>query len=390
MTMLSFILAAVVIWRGVVPLKLHYGWRIAIGVVTALIAFKFKLAHWLGGPNYFAPELHPGFLLAGSALFSILLLFFTLLTCFEIGYAFVFLYLKIRKIQYNKAKMRLWCNRIHGGLLALAVVLAAIGSYCAMKMPTIKQHDVTIANLPEKAENLRIVFLTDIHADNITRANKIRKLVNAVNDLKPDLILLGGDYVDGRRSNIGKELLPIKDLHAKYGVYGVVGNHEYYSGFEQWVPYLKELNINLLLNENKIIEPGICIAGLTDHAAKRFPDLEMPSLEKALKNVPENIPVILINHRPSAAAYKAAEKGVALQLSGHTHGGMLWGLNLLVKMFNSGFVSGWYNVEKMQLYVSNGTGIWNGFPVRIGCPAEITVLTLKNSRGNFKRPAKFD
>ena len=71
---------------------------------------------------------------------------------------------------------------------------------------------------------------------------------------------------------------------------------------------------------------------------------------------------------------------MALQLSGHTHGGMLWGLNLLVKMFNSGFVSGWYNVGKMQLYVSNGTGIWNGFPVRIGCPAEITVLTLKKQQ----------
>lgn len=378
MTMLSFILATIVIWRSVVPLKLHYGWRIAIGVVTALIAFKFKLAHWLGGPNYFAPELNPGFLLAGSALFSILLLFFALLSAFEIGYAFVWLYLKIRKIQYDKEKMRVWCNRIHGGLLGLAVILAAIGSYCAMKMPVVTQHNVAIANLPGKAENLRIVFLTDIHADNITRASKIRKIVNAVNALKPDLILLGGDYVDGRRNNIGKELLPIKDFQAKYGVYGAVGNHEYYSGFEQWVPYLKELNINLLLNENKVIEPGICIAGLTDHSAKRFPHLEMPSLEKALQNVPENMPIILINHRPYAEAKKAAAKGVALQLSGHTHGGMLWGLNLLVKLFNHGFVSGWYKVGDMQLYVSNGTGIWNGFPVRIGCSAEITVLTLKN------------
>ena len=378
MSLLSFILAAVVIWRSVIPLKIHYGWRIAIGVVTAIIAFKFKLIHWLGGPNYFAPELHPGFLIAGSVLFSILLLFFAHLTGFEICYGIVWLYLRIRKIQYDKAKIRTWCNWIHGGLLGLAGILAIIGFYSATKMPEITHYTVKIANLPDKAENLKIVFMSDIHADNITRAEKVRKLVNMANDLKPDLILLGGDYIDGRLENVGKELAPVKDFKAKYGVYGAVGNHEYYSGFEQWIPYLNSLNIKLLLNEHQVIEPGICIAGVTDSAAKRFPGLEMPLLEKALKDAPSGLPVILLNHRPSADAETAAAKGVALQLSGHTHGGMLWGLNLLVKLFNNGFVSGWYKVGDMQLYVSNGTGIWNGFPVRIGCSAEITVLTLKN------------
>lgn len=379
MTLLAFILASVIIWRSVVPLKLHYGWKIAIGFGITLIAFKFKLIHWLGGPNYFAPELSPVFLIAGSALFTILLMYFALLAPFEICYGLTWLYLRIRKIQYDKAKMRLWCNRIHGGLVALALLLAAIGSYCAIKMPTITHHDVQIAGLPEKAVDLRLLFMTDLHADNITRADKIQRLVDAANAEKPDLILLGGDFVDGRLENVGKELAPVKGLKARYGVYGVVGNHEYYSGFDKWIPYLKELNINLLLNENKIIEPGICIAGVTDNAAKRFKGLEMPSLDKALKNVPEKTPVILLSHRPADPAEEAAAKGVALQLSGHTHGGMLFGLNLLVKVFNGGFVSGWYKVGNMQLYVSNGTGIWNGFPVRIGCPAEITVLTLKKA-----------
>ena len=380
MSAISFILTSIIIWRSIIPLKLHYGWKIAFSFIIALIAFKFKLVHLLGGPNYFAPELAPGILLAGSVLFSILLLYFTLLVPFEIGYGFYRLYLLIRKAAVDKAKIRMWCNRIHGGLLGLAAILAAVGIYSAMKMPVIKQYDVVIANLPEKAEGLRVVFLSDIHADNITRAEKVGRLVKKVNELNPDLILLGGDFVDGRLENVGKELLPLKDFKAKYGVYGAVGNHEYYSGFDRWIPYLKELNINLLLNEHKIIEPGICIAGLTDHTAKRFPHLEMPSLDKALKGVPEKTPVILLNHRPSADARKAAEKGVALQLSGHTHGGMMLGLNLFVKMFNSGFVSGWYQVDAMQLYVSNGTGIWNGFPVRIGCPSEITVLTLKSTK----------
>ena len=380
MSIISFILTSLIIWRSIIPLKLHYGWKIALSFVVTLIAFKFKLVHLLGGPNYFAPELAPGFLIAGSVLFSILLLYFSLLVPFEIGYGIYRLYLLIRKAEVDKAKMRMWCNRIHGGLIGLGIILAAVGIYSAMKMPVVKHYDVVIANLPEKAEGLRAVFLSDIHADNITRAKKVGKLVKKVNDLNPDLILLGGDYVDGRLENVGKELLPIKDFKAKYGVYGAVGNHEYYSGFDNWVPYLKELNINLLLNEHKIIEPGICIVGLTNHAAKRFPHLERPSLDKALKGVPEKTPVILLNHRPSADAREAAEKGVALQLSGHTHGGMLLGLNLFVKMFNAGFVSGWYKINDMQLYVSNGTGIWNGFPVRIGCLSEITVLTLRSKK----------
>ncbi|MBO4793944.1 MAG: metallophosphoesterase, partial [Deltaproteobacteria bacterium] len=84
---------------------------------------------------------------------------------------------------------------------------------------------------------------------------------------------------------------------------------------------------------------------------------------------------ILLSHRP-AIAREAAKHGVSLQLSWHTHGGMIRGMDLLVARFNGGFVAGHYQVGALQLYVSRGSGIWNGFPVRIGVPAEITLLHL--------------
>ena len=86
--------------------------------------------------------------------------------------------------------------------------------------------------------------------------------------------------------------------------------------------------------------------------------------------------MILLDHQPKSAL-RNAQAGVALQLSGHTHGGMVVGLDRLVAKFNSGFVSGFYNVEGMQLYVNNGTALWNGFPFRIGVPSELTVITLR-------------
>ena len=101
----------------------------------------------------------------------------------------------------------------------------------------------------------------------------------------------------------------------------------------------------------------------------------MPDLKKTLHGIPAGDFILLLAHRP-AQAKSAARSGISLQLSGHTHGGMIRGLDWVVAQFNGGFVSGLYEVNGMKLYVSNGTGIWNGFPIRLGRPAEITLITL--------------
>lgn len=101
-------------------------------------------------------------------------------------------------------------------------------------------------------------------------------------------------------------------------------------------------------------------------------------MKKALAGVAAGVPKIILDHQPGAAKRNAAA-GADLQLSGHTHGGMVPGLSQLVKKFNGGYVNGWYEVDGMKLYVSPGTGIWNGFLTRLGVPAEITVMNLSSS-----------
>ena len=201
-----------------------------------------------------------------------------------------------------------------------------------------------------------------------------------VNALSPDAVLIAGDFIDGVVRGRSADIAPLSGLSAPCGLYGVLGNHEYYFNAGEWKAYIEEtLGIKILLNEHAMIGRGgknIAVAGVADLAALRFADAEAPDAEKALSGIPENVPKIILDHQPGAARRNAAA-GADLQLSGHTHGGMVPGLAAVVKRFNGGFVSGWYDVGKMKLYVSPGTGIWNGFLLRIGVPAEITVMRLR-------------
>ena len=145
--------------------------------------------------------------------------------------------------------------------------------------------------------------------------------------------------------------------------------------------YLSSLNINMLQNQAvKILhqQSSLVIAGITDPVAPRRGE-KGPDLASTLKNVASSDFVILLSHQPRMAI-QTAEYPVDLQLSGHTHGGMITGFHLLVSSFNQGFSSGLYPVEQMLLYVSNGTGIWSGFPFRLGKNAEITLLTCSYAK----------
>jgi predicted MPP superfamily phosphohydrolase len=136
----------------------------------------------------------------------------------------------------------------------------------------------------------------------------------------------------------------------------------------------------MLLNSHVVLEirgQKLVVAGVTDMVAERF-SLPGPDLAQALAGAPKDAARILLDHRPGNAPANAGA-GVDLQLSGHTHGGQIVGINQLVARFNQGFLYGWYQVGAMRLYVSSGAGLWNGFPVRLGVPAEIARVVLRSA-----------
>jgi len=375
MLLFESLLFCTIFLLGIVPMRCRWYGKVGLGAVLCVGAFKFHLTRFFGGPMFFAPRLPAPLLLVLSWLFSILFIFFFLLVIATAGYLlFLLIYLAYKR-QFP-FQLRVIANRLNLGLLIFSLMLATFGIVCGRSDPDIQEVTITLKNLPPEADGLTVAVLADIHADKLTRANRVKVMVALANALRPELIVLLGDLVDGTVAEHGRDLLPLQALTARYGVFAVPGNHEYYSGYQEWMDFLPTLGIRMLVNEHILLpERQVVIAGVTDQAAGRF-GLDLPDLERALAGCPQEMATILLAHRPNLALL-AAQHGVDLQLSGHTHGGMSKGLDYLVARFNGGFVAGWYQVGEMQLYVNRGTGIWNGFPIRLGVPPEITLLRLK-------------
>jgi len=158
----------------------------------------------------------------------------------------------------------------------------------------------------------------------------------------------------------------------------ISGNHEYIFGYDGWMAHYEALGLRSLENRHIVLERGggrLVIAGMTDRASRRRPH-PVRDLAAVLDGAPKGAPVVLLDHQPSDAR-NAAAHGVALQLSGHTHGGLIIGIDRLAAPANAGFVSGRYDVDGMTLYVNNGTALWPGFALRLGRPSELTRITLR-------------
>ena len=273
---------------------------------------------------------------------------------------------------------------------AVGVVAFVFGLTCAwsaLSDPEKETITVEVKDLPAELTTLKVVQLSDLHVSNLFPATHTESVVAAVNALKPDLVLITGDFADGAidtpegYANRDKDLAPLEDLKATYGVYGVSGNHEYIGGaYQPLTAILKNHGVTLLENAHERLTVNgraVTIVGVTDLAAYRAGEAAH-NLEAALANVQNDDLRILMDHQPRAAAESANPKfGIDLQLSGHTHGGHTGLVGMLAARANAGFLKGLYQVGDMTLYVSQGTGFWAGFPVRSGTWNEITEIHFK-------------
>ncbi len=362
----SFLVGCFIYWRTLHPVKGK--WKYAAAVPLAFASLKFPLIWLFGGPHLFGPELPGWSIIFSGWLYGMMMLYFLMLIVYEAVRA-----VTVRK--FSKEKRRRVDARAHLVLLSVTSIIVSVGVYNTVPVPDIHHYKVKVPGLPPEAENLRIAVLADLHADPVTGADRIGDIVDFTMAQKPDLIAIVGDFADGDADKMAKELAPLARLSAKYGVFGVPGNHEYYSGYEKWMAEFAKLNITMLPNASRMLDCKIALAGVTDRAARRY-KLERPDFKAAMKEIPEDMPVVVLCHRPDEVMKASAYKNAVLQLSGHTHGGMTPLLSWFVKRSNYGFVRGRYQVGNTTLIISNGSGIWNGFPMRLGVPAEIVVVTL--------------
>ena len=249
-------------------------------------------------------------------------------------------------------------------VLVVAVVLVAYGLVEARRVPRVRQ--VSVDGLG--VGGLRVAVLTDTHFGPIDRARWSARVVEVVNGLRPDLVVHLGDLADGPVARRAPQVAPLGDVRAPEGRYYVPGNHEHYGGAAQWVEHMRGLGWQPLVNEHRTIGDGLVLAGVDDPTGA-------PDLAAALAGADPATPVLLLAHQPSQVT-AAAAAGVALQLSGHTHGGQIWPFHLLVRTNQPVLAGLSRHGARTQLYVSRGTGFW-GPPLRVFAPSEITLLTLR-------------
>jgi len=259
----------------------------------------------------------------------------------------------------------------------LALTAATSGAWQVRQPVPIKEVAVAIAGLPAKMNGLTLVQLTDLHVGAPLIRPFVQQVVDRTNALSPDVIVITGDLIDGPVAVLADQVAPIFELRARHGVFFITGNHEYYSGVAEWTAYLREHGIRVLENERVAIdaEPGVGIdlVGVPDLEARRFEGSAKPDLAAALAGRDRGRPAILLAHHPRQFD-EAAAAGIALQLSGHTHGGQIFPFGGVVALAEK-YLAGLYRRDDAQLYVSRGTGVW-GPPMRLFAPAEITRIVL--------------
>jgi predicted MPP superfamily phosphohydrolase len=281
--------------------------------------------------------------------------------------------------------------------LPAATVLALTASLYGLwnaHHPTVTPLEVEIEGLPDAWEGSTVVQLSDVHLGSVHGESFLRRVVETVNGLDPEVVFITGDLFNGSCSDFRRFKDELEELRSRRGIFFVTGNHEGYAGLAAPLGFLGETKIRVL--DDECIElDGLQVVGVGFpwFSRRRAPVSpfgsggcyrpEKPSI--LLYHTPtgvdesygdRSIQQIRSYFSPNTQFSFAAEAGVDVQLSGHTHRGQMFPFGILTRVLWNGFDRGLHRIGDLTLYVSSGTGTW-GPPVRTGSRSEIVAIELK-------------
>lgn len=261
------------------------------------------------------------------------------------------------------------------GALAVGGGFTAFGSYRAFTPPAITEVPVTLPGLPKSLDGFTIVQLSDIHVGPVIQQRFLDQLVQAANSAKPDLVAITGDLVDGKPDQLGRFVARLANLSSRHGTFFVSGNHDYYSGWEEWARALPGVGFTVL--RNRFVSIGDAGASFdligVDDFGSRWGSGGY-DLDAATANRDPARASVLLAHQPNGLD-QAADKRIGLQLSGHTHGGQMFPGTLIGEVIWGDRNTGLSVHQGTQLYTSRGCG-FVGPPVRVGAPPEVVKIVL--------------
>ncbi|ODA39622.1 metallophosphoesterase [Desulfosporosinus sp. BG] len=356
------------------------GWQALFSFVPVLIPKVYWTVFWLLALSYlfsrfsqkFLPTvLFEGLNRVGAYWLAFMLYFLLVITALDI------IRLLDHLFNFIPVEMKRSLNPALG--LTVFILVVAIISYGAWnaRHPRINHYDLTIAKQAGALKQLHVVMVSDIHLGTIINNGYLTKLVNSVNELKPDLVLFPGDVFDENIESTNKlqTVDNFRRLNAPYGVFAVLGNHEYIGGnAEEAIKYLGEAGVQVLRDSSQEIAGSFYVIGRDDRSSERVNKVKRQTLDTLMRGVNRSLPIIVMDHQPLQLD-EPFEQGVDLQLSGHTHAGQLFPIRLITQRV---FEDDWGYLRKgdFQLIVSSGYGTW-GPPIRLGNTPEIVDITIK-------------
>jgi uncharacterized protein len=267
-----------------------------------------------------------------------------------------------------------------------AALLGAGGIIYAREVETrwmeVKRVTLTLPRLAPEFDGYRLVQIGDLHLDDWTRPERLRGITEKVNEQRPDLVVITGDFASYSAEQFDAQRLieALRVLRAYDGCVAILGNHDYLTDVKLVRRCIRESGVTELINDFRTLKRGdatLHVAGIDDVMEGQS------RLDMVLEKLPESGAAILLAHEPDFADVSAATGRFDLQLSGHSHGGQI-GVPLLRRLvlppFSQRYIRGLYEVAGMILYTNRGLGFVH-LRLRFLCRPEITVFTLRSPGG---------
>ncbi|MBN2381395.1 metallophosphoesterase [bacterium] len=259
------------------------------------------------------------------------------------------------------------------GALVLIMTITGYSLFNGARLPRTREFTLSSPLIPYGQPELRLVQLSDLHLDGIKSVSWLEEIVTRVNAHQPDLIAITGDLIDLSIEKMRHYLPALQRLKARLGIFVVPGNHEYYSGLENYLECIKVCAMHEISNQVVSVTPFLQIAGLPDPTGKQFGRYQ-PQVNETLSRLDPAAMSILLSHQPLFFK-EAAKHGVTLQLSGHTHAGQIPPMELIVRLvFRHAYGLG--RRANSYIYTTCGTGTW-GPPMRFLSRSEIVLFNIK-------------
>jgi hypothetical protein len=270
--------------------------------------------------------------------------------------------------------LRSWVIPLRSAAVIVALVLALVAWVGGHLRPRTVEIEVAMPNLPAEADGMVIAQLSDLHLGSLIGARTLRSVIDQIEAMKPDLVVVTGDLVDGDAELVESLVPELRNLTAPLGVYSILGNHEIYAGADRCRALMRDSGFIVLDSAAVEVAPGVWVAGVPDSGRGSGTDGLDGALETALDGIDEGAAIIYLQHAPGNEE-AAATAGVGLMLDGHTHGGQIWPFHYFVRRAYP-FFAGVRTVGSMTQVVSRGAGRW-GPPMRLFARSEIYRITLR-------------